>query len=220
MATKRSTSTRRPPKPHAARSPRAPTPATPPTKPPAREPLVRKATVALHTAESAWRNVADSVDGEGSPIEQVWLAVHGALRSLVRLLDAGQTPERDALLKAARALEDERELDWFAEMGLEPPAEPRPPRPSIASTSTAPLPDHLDFANADAVRRFLVDLRVALDDADAVTLDALRPLGKRELGRTLHRKNYGEAREKIAALLAYATPPAPDGQPRAPAARA
>ena len=72
-------------------------------------------------------------------------------------------------------------------------------------------PDRLDFGDPDAVRRFLVDLRVAVDDADAITRDALRPLGRRELGRVLHRKNYGEAHERIVELLAYAMPPGPGG---------
>jgi hypothetical protein len=79
-------------------------------------------------------------------------------------------------------------------------------------------PDRLDFGDVEAVRRFIVDLRVAVDDADAVTRDALRPLGRRELGRLLPRRTYGEARQKILALLAYATPPEPDdGEPGDPA---
>ncbi len=71
--------------------------------------------------------------------------------------------------------------------------------------------DHLDLGDATAVRRFVVDLRVAVDDADAVMRDALRPLRRRELGHVLHRRNYGEARERIVALLAYAVPPEPEG---------
>jgi hypothetical protein len=51
----------------------------------------------------------------------------------------------------------------------------------------------------DDLRRALVDLRVAFDDADAVTSDALRPPRKRELGPILHRQNYGEARRKVLA---------------------
>ena len=74
-------------------------------------------------------------------------------------------------------------------------------------------PDRLDFGDPDAVRRFIVDLRVAVDDADAVMRDALRPLGRRELGRLLHRTNYGEARTRIVALLDYATPEGPEGEP-------
>lgn len=69
-------------------------------------------------------------------------------------------------------------------------------------------PDRLDLGDPDAVRSFFVDLRAAIDDADAVTRDALRPLRGRELGPILHRRNYGEARGKIVALLAYATPSA------------
>ena len=74
-------------------------------------------------------------------------------------------------------------------------------------------PDRLDFGDPAAVRSFIVDLRVAVDDADAITRDALRPLGRRELGRVLHRKNYGEARARIVEMLAYALPPGPEGEP-------
>ncbi len=74
-------------------------------------------------------------------------------------------------------------------------------------------PDRLDHGDPAAVRTWLVDLRVAIDDGDAVTRDVLRPLGKRELGRILHQQNYREARERIVSLLNYATPPAPDGEP-------
>ena len=74
-------------------------------------------------------------------------------------------------------------------------------------------PDRLDFADPGAVRRFLVELRIAVADADAITRDALRPLAHRELGRILHRRNYGEAHERIVALLAYATPPPSSGEP-------
>ena len=73
---------------------------------------------------------------------------------------------------------------------------------------------HLDFTDSAAVRTWIVDLRVAIDDGDAVTRDALRPLGRRELGRILHRQTYREARERIVALLHYATPPAPDSDDR------
>ncbi len=74
-------------------------------------------------------------------------------------------------------------------------------------------PQRLDFANPVAVRCFIVDLRVAVDDADAITRDALRPLARRELGRVLHRRNYGEARDRIVALLDYATPPPSSSEP-------
>ena len=61
--------------------------------------------------------------------------------------------------------------------------------------------------------------RVAVDDGDAVARDALRPLGRRELGRILHQQNYREARERIVSLLNYATPPPPDGEPEPGATR-
>ena len=53
------------------------------------------------------------------------------------------------------------------------------------------------------MRRALVDLRVAVDDADAVTADVLRRPRRRELGPALHRRNYREARDKILGQLAY-----------------
>jgi len=53
------------------------------------------------------------------------------------------------------------------------------------------------------VRRALLDLRVACDDADAVIVDALRPLRRRELGHVLAARNYADARGKITATLAY-----------------
>ena len=55
----------------------------------------------------------------------------------------------------------------------------------------------------DTMRRALVDLRSAFDDADAVTRDMLKSPRERELGPVLHRDNYGEARAKIAAGFAY-----------------
>ncbi len=53
------------------------------------------------------------------------------------------------------------------------------------------------------LRRILVDLRLALDDADAITRDMLRPPRLRELGPALHGRQYREAHEKILSLLAY-----------------
>ncbi len=57
--------------------------------------------------------------------------------------------------------------------------------------------DRADF------RRILLDMRLAIDDADAVTRDMLRPPHLRELGPALHGRQYREAHEKILALLAY-----------------
>src|SRR5512140_1218188 len=64
------------------------------------------------------------------------------------------------------------------------------------------------------MRRALVDLRVAVDDADSVTEDMLRAPRRRELGPVLHRRNYSEARGKITSAIAYlfrAVDETPDG---------
>jgi hypothetical protein len=55
----------------------------------------------------------------------------------------------------------------------------------------------------DKMRCALVDLRVAVDDAGAVTTDMLRRPRRRELGPALHRRNYREARDKILGQIAY-----------------
>jgi len=55
----------------------------------------------------------------------------------------------------------------------------------------------------DTMRRALLDLRVAVDDADAVTRDMLKAPRERELGPVLHGANYSEARSKIAAGFAF-----------------
>jgi hypothetical protein len=47
----------------------------------------------------------------------------------------------------------------------------------------------------------LADIRAAFDDLDAVGLDMLRPLRRRDLGPRQHRKLYREARGKLVALL-------------------
>lgn len=53
------------------------------------------------------------------------------------------------------------------------------------------------------LRRVLLDLRVAADDADTVAIDMLRPLRRRRLGRVLHRSQYHEARGKVVSQIAY-----------------
>jgi len=55
----------------------------------------------------------------------------------------------------------------------------------------------------DDLRRALLDARVAADDIDALVIDMLRPIGRQELGRVLHRQNYGEARGKLTAAIGY-----------------
>ncbi|MFT3776251.1 MAG: hypothetical protein QM820_63715 [Minicystis sp.] len=53
------------------------------------------------------------------------------------------------------------------------------------------------------MKRVLVDLRVAVDDADSVAADMMRPPRQRELGPVLHRVQYREARGKIVEQIAY-----------------
>ncbi len=53
------------------------------------------------------------------------------------------------------------------------------------------------------LRRLLSDMRIAIDDADAVARDMLRPPRLRELGPALHSRQYREAHEKILSVLAY-----------------
>ena len=55
----------------------------------------------------------------------------------------------------------------------------------------------------EQMRRALQDLRVAVDDADAVTRDMLRPPRERELGPVLHHANYTEAHGKIVSSFAF-----------------
>lgn len=55
------------------------------------------------------------------------------------------------------------------------------------------------------MRRALADLRVALDDADAVVQDMLRPPRRRELGPVLHATNYHDAHARILTAHAYLT---------------
>jgi hypothetical protein len=59
----------------------------------------------------------------------------------------------------------------------------------------------LDLSDPVAFGRWLGGLRSAFADADAVTLDQLRPLRSRELGPSLAAKNYGEARAAVLASL-------------------
>jgi hypothetical protein len=69
----------------------------------------------------------------------------------------------------------------------------------------------LDFTDAAAVRSWLVDLRVACDDIDAVLEDALRPERRRRLGVLEWKRLRREARDKLAALFTYAAGEEPEG---------
>ncbi len=75
----------------------------------------------------------------------------------------------------------------------------------------------LDWADPLAVARWLGSLRLAFNDADAISLDMLRPPRKRELGPVLHARNYGDARAQVLRALDYASAPDPEGEPPDPA---
>ena len=54
------------------------------------------------------------------------------------------------------------------------------------------------------LRRLLVNLRVAVDDAHEVARDMLRPRRKRRLGHVEHSRLYLEAHGSLISLLNYA----------------
>jgi hypothetical protein len=68
----------------------------------------------------------------------------------------------------------------------------------------------LDWSDPSAVSRWLLDLRAAIEDADSVVEDMLRPPKQRELGPALHRTQYAEAQRQILQLLDFAGATEPD----------
>lgn len=78
------------------------------------------------------------------------------------------------------------------------------------------LPTKLDWTDPRAVMTWLGAVRVAVDDANGVALDLLRPHRHRDLGHREHARLHREARTKLASLLDFATPsgpPSDDGEP-------
>jgi hypothetical protein len=71
----------------------------------------------------------------------------------------------------------------------------------------------LDWNDRAAVSTWLANLRVSLDDADAVTQDMLLPPRERQLGPALHAEKYRDAWAQIEESMAYAmgTKPKPRG---------
>ncbi len=53
------------------------------------------------------------------------------------------------------------------------------------------------------LRRYLVEIRVGIDDADSIVRDMLRPPRRRHFGPVLHRRQYREAYEKMTHTLGY-----------------
>ena len=76
----------------------------------------------------------------------------------------------------------------------------------------------LDWKDPAAVRHWLVNMRVAVDDMHAVTEDMLRPKRKRRLGHVQHCDLYHEAHGSTLSLLDYALgiEPEPGGTPSEP----
>jgi hypothetical protein len=68
------------------------------------------------------------------------------------------------------------------------------------------MPPRIDWRDPAAARAFVEELRATLDDAQAVVTDMLRPARARELGPAMHRRQYREARGKVAQLLVLAMP--------------
>ncbi len=67
--------------------------------------------------------------------------------------------------------------------------------------------------DCDDMRRVLTAIRIAVDDAEALTTDMLKPPRLRELGPALHRANYLDARSRMLSGLDYLmslTQPAPE----------
>jgi hypothetical protein len=71
------------------------------------------------------------------------------------------------------------------------------------------MSDHLDWTDPEAVRRFLVDVRVHLDDIDGVVKDSRRKRRKQHLGHKKHVEIYDDSRDALIALIEYAMPPKP-----------
>ena len=71
----------------------------------------------------------------------------------------------------------------------------------------------LDWNDLNTVRRFLVGLRVHVDDADSVVKDMLKPRRKRRLGHKEHCRLYREGWEAAIEAIDSAMPPPPNPTP-------
>jgi len=66
--------------------------------------------------------------------------------------------------------------------------------------------DGFDWNDPEAVRRWLVNLRVHLDDIDGVMKDMLARRRRRELGAKQHRRLYRDARAAVVEAIEHAMP--------------
>ena len=70
-------------------------------------------------------------------------------------------------------------------------------------------PPHVDWNDLPAIRRILVEARVASDDIDGVVVDMLQKKRRRFMGRVQHKKGYSDGRSTLIQILEYLTPPPP-----------
>jgi hypothetical protein len=61
----------------------------------------------------------------------------------------------------------------------------------------------------EALRRILVELRVAIDDVDGVVVDMFTKKRRRSLGRAQHKQLYRDARKTLIQILEHLMPPPP-----------
>ena len=66
-----------------------------------------------------------------------------------------------------------------------------------------------DWNDPEAIRRLLVEVRVTVDDMDAVVVDMLAKKRRRSLGHAQHKKLYREARSSLIQILEHLMPPPP-----------
>jgi hypothetical protein len=63
--------------------------------------------------------------------------------------------------------------------------------------------------DSEALRRILVELRVAIDDVDGVVVDMFTKKRRRSLGRAQHKQLYRDARKTLIQILEHLMPPPP-----------
>jgi hypothetical protein len=66
-----------------------------------------------------------------------------------------------------------------------------------------------DWNDPETIRRFLVEIRVAVDDIDGVVLDMFTKKRRRSLGRAQHKHLYRDARKTLLQILEHLMPPPP-----------
>ena len=70
-------------------------------------------------------------------------------------------------------------------------------------------PPPIDWNDPEAIRRLLVEVRVAIDDIDGVVRDKLAKKRRRSLGHAQHKKLYRDARRTVIEILEHLMPSPP-----------